>query len=238
MEEDKISKITHTSVDINDWIKDLEEKNKKVDLWITDPPYPFDNKNGSGRFSYQEGEDNMYPRLTWQDFGKIYKSFYDLTPVGGRAYVFASKDGLVKTQSLLEKAGWTFKNYVVWDKELFGGGYHWRNSVEFIIYVTKGDPKVQVKKARNMLRYKKPSYKNSVEEIGYIVRGQSPKPREIWNDIMKYGMAQDDVCADPFAGTNPLRAAALLNPDIYAAGKEFLTNTFGDESLGDDKDGE
>ena len=35
-------KIIKTSLDIDDWFNSL---NEDIDMWITDPPYPFNNQN-------------------------------------------------------------------------------------------------------------------------------------------------------------------------------------------------
>ena len=39
-----MKKVIKSSLDIEDWFLSLDDN---VDLWITDPPYPFNNKNGT-----------------------------------------------------------------------------------------------------------------------------------------------------------------------------------------------
>ena len=216
-----MSKIVETSLDIDKWFDQLEEN---IDVWITDPPYPFDNKNGSGRFAYSDGSDNMYTRLTWQDLDKIFLKMYNRTPVGGRAYIFANRDGIFKTQAGLESAGWKFRNLLVWDKQHFGGGYHWRNQLEYIIYVTKGKPKVYVKGRGNVFNYKRPTKSSVHSKIGYNPTGASCKPKEIWEDIISNGAADDDVIADPFSGSNPMKAALKTNSSLLKKIKKAHTN--------------
>ena len=157
-------KIVEDGYSIEDWFSNLKEK---VDVWITDPPYPFDNKNGQNRFKYIDGEDHMYSRLDWNDLSNIFSKMYDETEEGGRIYVFADKKGLLETHKRMEEVGWKFRNYIIWDKERMGMGYHWRNSVEFIVYMTKGKPKTYIQGDVNLIRAKKPGKKDSIPEINY-----------------------------------------------------------------------
>jgi site-specific DNA-methyltransferase (adenine-specific) len=216
-------KIVETNVPINDWFSKVT---KNIDVYITDPPYPFDNQNGAGRFNYVDGEDYMYNRLTWEELGGVYKEMYDIANNGARAYVFCNRDGLCPTWGLLEDAGWTFRNIIVWDKDKMGMGYHWRNSVEFIVYVTKGKPKTYIKGAKNLFRYKKPGKSDAMPSIGYVPEGTSCKPYQIWRDILENGVVEGDVVADPFAGSNPLKAALSLDKGLKEKVELAYTNCF------------
>jgi site-specific DNA-methyltransferase (adenine-specific) len=190
-EETISSKIIISNDDCIDFIKNLPEK---VNVWITDPPYPFDNKNGKNRFKFVNGVDGMYDRMSYSDLAKVYKQMYDSSEDGAMAYVFCSKDSIFSTKESLDKAGWTYRNMLCWDKVHFGMGYHWRNQMEFILYVTKGKPKRYVTNKGNLLSYKKP-------------KGLSAKPPEIWAEILESSICDGDIVADPFAGSDPLTKA-------------------------------
>lgn len=211
-------------MEINSWFTQLKDD---IDLYITDPPYPFDNQNGSNRFAFVDGEDKMYDRMDWNDLGDVFLKMYQTASEGGRAYIFCNRDGYEQTKELLIKAGWTFRNKLVWDKVNFGGGYHWRNVTEYIIYVTKDRPKVFVKTHSNKFEYKKPGKGAAIPAIGYDPTScDSPKPHEIWRDIIEHGGAENDICADPFAGSNPMRAALLTDADIMKKIKKAYTNVY------------
>lgn len=216
-------KIVETSLPIEKWFDTLTEP---VDVYITDPPYPFDNRNGRNRFNYVDGQDYMYNRLGWKELGDVYTKMYETAPDGARAYVFCNKDGLVMTMNLMEDAGWTFRNIIVWDKINMGMGYHWRNSVEFIVYATKGKPKTYIQGSRNLISCKKPRTKDAIPEISYKPEGTSPKPHQIWSTIIDKGCVDGDVIADPFAGSNPMRAALLLDKDLMKKVKLAYTNSY------------
>lgn len=209
--------IQTTKLEVDDWFKQLPET---IDLWISDPPYPFDNQNGTGRYK------GMYQKFTWQKLNDIFVKMYDKTNEGGRVYIFANRDGLFKTMDGLQKAGFEFLNILIWDKQHFGGGYHWRRQEEYIVYVSKGQPKTYVKGVSNIFNYKRPTKSDAVPSIGYNPVGVSVKPHQIWKDIITHGGCQDDVCADPFAGTDPMRAALLLNPTLASKIKEAYTNVY------------
>jgi DNA modification methylase len=90
------SKIVISNYDCNDYIKNLPEK---INVWITDPPYPFDNKNGKNRFNYVDGKDGMYDRMTYSDHEKVYKQMYDASEDSAMAYVFCSKDSIFQQKN-------------------------------------------------------------------------------------------------------------------------------------------
>lgn len=209
--------LVKTNLEISDWFSSLKDN---VDLWITDPPYPFDSQNGTGRYK------DMYSLMSWEQIGKVYEKMYKHTSDGGRVYVFCNRDGIENTKRLLSEAGFRFLNLLVWDKCHFGGGYHWRNQVEYIIYSSKGKPKTYVKNLANIFRYKRPSKNSTMPSIGYDPSGQSCKPMEIWRDIMLEGGCDEDVCADPFSGSNPMMAAYMTNPILKTKFKKVLTNVY------------
>lgn len=220
--------IVKTGLPVSDWIEIMKGQEIGIDLLITDPPYPFNNKNGSGRHQYHDGSDEMYHRMEWEDLAETYKGFLDLMNDGGRAYIFCNRDGYEKTREIMLNAGWRYLNTLVWDKERFGGGYHWRNSVEYIHYFCKPKkPAVLVKGARNLFAYSKPKKGDAIPEIGYDpASNDSPKPNQIWRDILMYGAAEGDIVADPFAGSNPLMAALYLNPELAEKIDIAYTNSF------------
>jgi len=220
--------LDRTNLPINEWLNYIDSEGCGLDLVITDPPYPFDNKNGSGRHSYHEGADLMYHRMDWKELQSVFVKIKDLMNDGGRIYVFSNRDGYEKTKQLMLDAGYRYLNTIVWDKERFGGGYHWRNSVEYIHYFCKPKkPAVLVKGARNVFEYKKPTKKCAIPEIGYDpASNDSPKPHEIWRDIILHGGAEGDVVADPFAGSDPLSAALLLNDELAEKVSRAYTNSF------------
>lgn len=210
-----IQKITETSLEISAWFSWLNSNKINIDMWITDPPYPFSNQNGTGRFKYSGGTDNMYPRLEWGDLHNVFSSMFKSSNDGARAYIFCNRDGLFETKGLLEDAGWRFRNLLVWDKKRMGMGYHWRNRVEYIIYVTNGKPLTFVKGKSNILSYPKP--------YGGVA---SEKPYEIWSDILKNGAVDGDICADPFSGTNPMKKAILNSSSLSGKISKVYTNIF------------
>ena len=204
-------KIIKSSLDIDDWFSTL---NHDVDLWITDPPYPFNNQNGTNRFSYKDGSDNMYQRLSWPKLSSVFSEMYDRSNDGARMYIFCNRDGLFEAQPRVKAAGWSFRNILIWDKKRMGMGYHWRNRVEYILYATKGKPKSYVKGAHNIFSYSKPKDK-----------GSSAKPHDIWVDILNNNSVIGDVCADPFAGSNPMEEALLSYPNLYSKIGVAYTNS-------------
>jgi site-specific DNA-methyltransferase (adenine-specific) len=186
-----MSKITITNFEINDWFTYMKKEPNGVDIFISDPAYEFNNKNGSGRMKFEDGADNLYKRLTYADLEACYSEMLKLSNPGAHCYIFTDRDGLFKTRPSLEAVGWQFRNVLVWDKVNLGMGYWWRNQVEYIVYCTNGKSKDFVTNAPNIFRAKKP-------------KGISAKPSEIFESILSHQLKQDQVVCDPFAGSDPL----------------------------------
>ena len=207
-----MSKINISNLEINDFFKDLKTKDL-VDMWITDPPYPFDNKNGAGRFKYENGKDGMYSRMSYSDLEKVYKEMLDLSNTSAVCYIFTDRDGLFHTKESLERVGWNFNNIIVWNKEKIGMGYHWRNQVEYILYCSKGSTKRFVTSVPNIISAKKP-------------KGLSAKPPIIWEKIMDLQLRDEDVVCDPFAGSDPLSAILSNNQKLSSKIKASYSNIY------------
>lgn len=189
------SKITITNLEIWDWFKQQPEK---VDIFISDPPYCFDNQNGSGRMKFEGGIDKMYDRMSYADLEACYAEMLKLSNPGASCYIFTDRDGLFHCKPDMEKVGWTFRQIIVYDKVNMGMGYHFRNQIEYIVYCTNGKTDRYVTKIPNIISAKKP-------------KGVSAKPPLIWSTILQHQLREGDILADPFAGSDPLSQA--LNGD-------------------------
>jgi len=108
-----ISKINITNLEVMDWFKQQPEK---VDIWITDPPYSFDNQNGSGRMKFEGGTDKMYNRMSYADLKACYSEMLKLSNPGASCYIFTDRDGLFHCKPDMEKVGWTFRQIIVYNK--------------------------------------------------------------------------------------------------------------------------
>ena len=211
-----MSKINITNLDFKDFFAHISSITK-VDLWITDVPYPFNNQNGTGRMKFEGGEDKMYSRMSYSDLEWSYDQMFKNSNEGAGSYVFSNRDGLFNTKDSLEKTGWTFRNIIVWDKKVQGMGYHWRNQVEYIIYCTKGKTKKYVTGLPNIFSEKKPP-------------GLSAKPPKIWQTIMEQQLKDGEVVCDPFAGSDPLSIALNNNQNLLNKIGQSHSNIFGSQN--------
>ena len=207
-----MSKINLTKLDIKSFFPHLQSLTK-VDLWITDPPYPFENQNGTGRMKFEDNKDEMYTRMTYSDLEWCYGEMFSNSNSGAGCYVFANRDGLFHTKDSLEKSGWTFRNILVWDKVNMTMGYHWRNQVEYIVYCSKGATKKYVTGLPNIFHEKKPT-------------GLSAKPSKIWETIMSQQLKDGEIVCDPFAGSDPLSISLNNNQNLMQKIGSSYSNIF------------
>jgi site-specific DNA-methyltransferase (adenine-specific) len=218
-----MEEVIRTNLEISEWFSKLD---KKIDLWITDPPYPFNNQNGTNRLKFEDGKDLMYSRMDWNQLRIVFKNMYENTADEGRAYVFCNDVGLFETKQGLIDAGFTYRKFLIWDKMSMGMGAHWRSQNEYICYVTKGRPKSYVRNMSNIFYYKKPKKSDSIEQIQYYPDVLSAKPWQIYRDIIRYSGVEGDVVADPFAGSNPLLASLYYDADNFNKISLAFTNKF------------
>lgn len=108
-------------------IKDIPTKN--FDIVLIDPPWRFDN------YVPSRAIENHYPTLDLDDLKTIQ------LPISKDAVLFmwATSPILDQAINLMMYWGFEYKTTAIWDKEIIGCGYWFRNQHEFILLGIKGD---------------------------------------------------------------------------------------------------
>ena len=79
---------------------------------------------------------------------------------------------------------------------------------------------------RPIFSISKPKSKDSLPKIGYSIEGVSPKPYQIWENILVEQLKAGDVIADPFAGSRPMYAAINQNNNLLSIPGKAYINVF------------
>jgi DNA modification methylase len=193
--------------------------NDSIDLIVTDPPYNTGMKA-------REFPPNTYQRVkldgffnddyTDEDYFNLVnncsKEFYRILKQDKPIYVYMSwkKTGL--WIDLLEKAGFSVKNVIVWDKVVHGLNYqNYAYTHEFIIYAIKGKYQVKnkgIEDSRNG-RFKDvwsiQRETNTSQEEGHH---ETQKLLKVVKLPIKHGSEEGDLVFDPFMGSGTTAVAS------------------------------
>ena len=177
---------------------------------IIDPPYnaPVEARTGgsTGRLKrWITGADNatwfsnddLTPEQFQEFFLQTLKKCYQAAESGAHLYLFCSRWRIADFERVLALAGWTVRNWLIWNKEHIGMGYYWRHQAEFIIFCTKGKTQRFVMDKGNVISVPRISSRK--------VQHPNQKPIELYRRLIE---ASGAPVLEPFAGTAPAALAA------------------------------
>lgn len=134
----------------------LPKLESQFDLVFFDPPFN-QNKKYSGH------DDKLSDKAYWSWVRTVLLEVYQLTVDGGSIYFMQREKNIPRLHSVLTRIGWTFQNYIIWQKVAshMPGRYRFGKGYQVIGYYTKGvRPNVF-----NLLRqtFHNPAYKQKSE---------------------------------------------------------------------------
>lgn len=178
----------------------------QIDVLITDPPYSL--PQGGSFVEYASGKtwrerEGMYQAIKEPNMIDWLKVCYSKMAQNSALFVMTNRAHRAQLVDEIERAGFTFKNELVWVKctgfdQGMALGQNFLNGVEYIIYAQKGDlGKVNTK----MNVFVKPSPR----------RGRNSKPEELYAHCLEpiIKKVHGAVVVDPFAGSDPLTRAKM-----------------------------
>lgn len=192
-----------------------ELPDKCVDLVVTDPPY---NMGYSGRSDINKfkgfDNDNLTDKEHSAWFNNILGELYRILKDNTAIYIYIDFRNYARIYSLVAQR-FDIKNCIVWYKNNFGMGQHYRFQHEFCIYAIKGKHELRLTKRNisDIWQFKKDdvnSYEHPTQKPIYAMY----KPIEYSSDI-------DGLVIDPFFGSGTLGVAATrLNRRFIGIEKE------------------
>ena len=167
---------------------------------MTDPPYSSGGRqDGQKRHSTSIGareaeriaRDNLTTRGYLALLGRV------LTAVDAEAaYVFTDWRMWPWTFDALESSGYPVRNMLVWDKQVMGMGFPWRNQHELIAFAKRTAAEMNDGKRGNVLRCDRT--RNELHP--------TQKPVELLTDLLSN--TPGETVYDPFAGSGSTLIAA------------------------------
>jgi DNA modification methylase len=164
----------------------LRTWNGKPDCTFLDPPFNVGKK-------YASHDDDMPPAEYWAWMTDICRRVYEKTTLGGALYFMQREKFTRQVLQVLEDAGWTFQNLIIWRKRSSAvpQRYRYGKHYQILAFVTKG-PRPRV---FNKLRIQPP----------LLVTEKYERPTgmfctDVWDDIR-------ELTSGYYAGAEPLREA-------------------------------
>lgn len=195
-----------------------------LDGIITDFPYGIDFQSNQRVKSekFEKIANDKEPFIDW-----IIPSLRVLKE-GGRFICFYRWDVQNELVSEIEKAGYTIKSQLVWDKVVHGMGDlkgEFSPSHELMIYATKGRYEFTSKRPTTV-------YKCKRVDTDKIVH-PNEKPVQLFSAILRDIMNKGELVADFFSGSGALACAAKIDGiDFIACDLEEKYVKLGKERLG------
>jgi len=186
---------------------------ESVDMFCTDPPYESLEKHravgSTTRLKVSDGSSNPWFNVFPNDrFPQLLTELYRVLKKGRHCSIFCddeTSDVLRQYVSMMPKGRrFTWWKRIVWDKEVMGMGYHYRNQHEFIVFLEKGKRRLNNLGIPSVLRFKR------------IAKGfPAEKPVPLCEVLVTNSTTPGEVVCDPFCGSSSTGRAARLHGCAY-----------------------
>jgi site-specific DNA-methyltransferase (adenine-specific) len=184
-----------------------------VDMFLTDPPYESLEKHravgSTTRLKVSAKSSNPWFGIFPNDrFPQLLTEMYRVLKKDRHCYIFCddeTSDVLRQFVAMMPKGKrFTWWKRIVWDKEVIGMGYHYRNQHEFIVFLEKGKRRLNDLSIPSVLRHKR------------IHKGfPAEKPVGLCDVMIRNSTQPGEVVCDPFCGSSSTGRAAKLRGRKY-----------------------
>lgn len=180
---------------------------------ITDPPYPELEKHRAVGTTTRLTK-KWFKTLSWDELGEIFELLYKISHKNTHLYVWGNSQSIFNAKPMIERAGWKFWNIIVWNKKRIGMGYHYRNTVEFVLFFEKGKKKLR---NLNTTNYFEEKIDNSFLNLHPTFKPISMQMQLIWNSCQK-----KEVVFDPFMGAGSTLIATYFVNKKFGADISYI----------------
>lgn len=174
--------------------------NGVIDAVITDPPYGmgYQSNRRINRLDRIEN-DHKVNDFTW--FDGFCEQSMRVMATDSMLYSFCNEYAMADFRMLMSQHGFSIKRLMVWVKNIHGTGDlegDYGNMTEFILFGTKGRPKLNGKRSTNVLNF---------DRVGDL-RHPTEKPVDLLGFLITKSSDPDGIILDPFAGSGSTCKAA------------------------------
>jgi site-specific DNA-methyltransferase (adenine-specific) len=177
-------------------------EDESIDLVITDPPYASLEKHRAIGTTTRL-KDNWFPVVQNNYLVEVVSELYRILKNNTHCYIMSDQETHYVIRDAAIKAGFTWKKFLVWDKQCIGMGYSWRAKHEVVCYLEKGKRKLNNLSMSDVLSHKR-------VHNGY----PTEKPVSLFNDLVINSSNEGELVFDPFTGSGSSMEAALSSNRI------------------------
>ena len=176
-----------------------------VDMVLTDPPYlcDYSRHDSKSRFSKKIANDennSANESMIEKYLRECFRIMKDNTAI----YCFCNYKKIDFFKQQIEKAGFNLKNIIIWDKQRNGMGdlsTTFGYSYEFIIFASKGQPKIRGKRISDVWQFSRVKPKEQTH--------QNQKPIDLLKQAIEKSSDEDAVVFDGFMGSGSCGVACV-----------------------------
>ena len=195
--------------------------NESVDMVLTDPPYlcDYSRHDSKSRFSKKIANDennSANEGVIEKYLQECYRIMKDNTAI----YCFCNYKKIDFFKQQIETAGFNLKNIIIWDKQRNGMGdlsTTFGYSYEFIIFASKGQPKIRGKRISDVWQFARVKPKEQEH--------QNQKPVDLLVQAIEKSSDKGAVIFDGFMGSGST-GVACVNTNRDFIGIELDENYF------------
>jgi len=180
---------------------------------ITDPPYPELEKHRAIGTTTRLTK-KWFPVMSWDELQEVFRQIYYIADKNAHLYVWGNAESIFNAKEVIEDIGWKFWNIIVWNKKRIGMGYHYRNTVEFLLFFEKGKKKLRF---LNLTNY----FEEKVEEK-YRRLHPAFKPVFMQAKIIANSCDVNGVVFDPFMGAGSTLLATHYANIMYDLNASYI----------------
>lgn len=187
-----------------------------VDLVLTDPPYlcDYSRHDSKSRFAKKIANDennSANEGMIERYLRECFRIMKDNTAI----YCFCNYKKIDFFKQQIEKAGFNLKNIIIWDKQRNGMGdlsTTFGYSYEFIIFASKGQPKIRGKRISDVWHFARVKPKERTH--------QNQKPIDLLKQAIEKSSDENAVVFDGFMGSGST-GVACVNTNRHFIGIEL-----------------
>ena len=176
-----------------------------VDLVLTDPPYlcDYSRHDSKSRFSKKIANDENNSANEGM-IERYLQECFRIMKHNTAIYCFCNYKKIDFFKQQIEKAGFNLKNIIFWDKQRNGMGdlsTTFGYSYEFIIFASKGQPKIRGKRISDVWQFARVKPKEQTH--------QNQKPIDLLKQAIEKSSDEGEVVFDGFMGSGSTGVACV-----------------------------
>ncbi len=191
---------------LGDALEELKKiPSESIDLVLTDPPYGINfvpmRDNAKSKFGSEAIKNDELKGDDWVLWFKpIAKELYRVLKNNSVAYFFSGFNPYYYYKVFIE-LGFEIKASIVWVKDNWGLGYHFRRQYELCIVCFKGSPPTPLKAISDVVHVDKVKGSKLVHSC--------QKPEQLNELLLRQYTKEGDVVLDPFMGSGSTGVACV-----------------------------